>query len=219
MPRQHCHVEDTETERRQHDRSEMLAPILGKRRDAAGREPVAVDREEEDQHDGQPEARDAHPQDADEPGAVVDHAVAQHCRQRAKDKGDHDRYREGDGDQFQRHRQRGRNLAVHAQARGKGDAEIAVQHDALQPVPVLHQDRAIETVVAVELRDLPIGRRVLAEDDACRTVWNRAREHEQHQAHQQERQQRKGSPAQARSESMAMPTRAVPLAPPRRRER
>jgi len=114
-----------------------------------------------------------HPARGNEPGAAyrVDNACRASTAKAYRGQERSIRYRERPTvNQFQRDRQRGCNLEVSCAGRGNRTREIAGQHDALQQEPVLHQDRAIETVVIAANGAIAAASRVLAENDACRNV-------------------------------------------------
>ncbi len=130
----------------------LARQILGRRHVAGGRQPAELDREQEDQHDAEPEIRRRDAPQREQVGAVVPGGAFLH---RGDDAGgnadqerDHDRHR----GELQRHRQLLRDQVAHRHLDAQRLAEVAGQH-ALDPVDVLHRDRLIEPVLLADLLD------------------------------------------------------------------
>ena len=128
------------------------APVFGQRHIARRRQPAEFDREQEDQHDAEPEIRRRDAPQREQVGAVVPRRAFLHRRDdaggNADQEGDHDRHRR----QLQRHRQFLRDQLAHRHLDAQRLAEVAGQH-ALDPVEILHRDRPIEPVLLADLRD------------------------------------------------------------------
>ena len=119
---------------------------------ARGRQPAELDREQEDQHDAEPEIRRRDAPQREQIGAIVPGRALLH---RGDDAGgnadqerDHDRHRA----ELERHRQLLRDQLAHRHLDAQRLAEVARQH-ALDPVDVLHGDRLIEPVLLADLLD------------------------------------------------------------------
>ena len=119
---------------------------------ARGRQPAELDREQEDQHDPEPEIRRRDAPQREQVGAIVPGRVLLHRRDdaggNADQERDHDRHR----GELHRHRQLLRDQLAHRHLDAQRLAEIAGQH-ALDPVDILNRDRLIELVLLADLRD------------------------------------------------------------------
>ena len=130
-----------------------LARQFSRQRHIAGRrQPAEFDREQEDQHDAEPEIRRRDAPQREQIGAIVPRRALLDRRDdaggNADQERDHDRHRA----ELDRHRQFLRDQAQHRHLDAQRLAEIARQH-ALDPVDVLHRDRLIEVILRADLRD------------------------------------------------------------------
>ena len=125
---------------------EAGAPVFGQRHIARRRQPAEFDREQEDQHDAEPEIRRRDAPQREQIGAVVPGRALLHRRHDAggdaDQERDHDRHRR----QLHCHRQLLRDQLAHRHLDAQRLAEVARQH-ALDPVDILHRDRLIEPVL------------------------------------------------------------------------
>jgi hypothetical protein len=145
MPHQDRGDRVAEHEGRHDGGGEAGAPVL-EGHVARRRQPAEFDREQEDQHDAEPEIRRRDAPQREHVGAVVPGRALLHRRDdaggNADQERDHDRHR----GELDRHRQLLRDQLEHRHLDAQRLAEVARQH-ALDPVDVLHRDRLIEPVL------------------------------------------------------------------------
>ena len=129
---------------------EAGAPVFGERHVARCRQPAEFDREQEDQHDPEPEIRRRDAPQREQVGAVVPRRAFLHRRDDAGGNADQER-------DHDRHRPSwivtGSFCAISSRTgtlMRKRLAEVAGQH-ALDPVKILHRDRTIEPVLLANL--------------------------------------------------------------------
>ncbi len=160
----------------------------GAERHVPGRgEHLDLDREQFDQHQGEPEVRERQAGQ----GHDIDQPAERPAPQRADDAQAHSGHAGDDHrreDERQAGRQAGVELLGHRLAAEQVGAEAAVQH-AVQPVPVLHGQRLVKTQGAAHL--LVLLRRIaaaLAAQDGLRRVPRRHRGQDEGQGSDQEQQ-------------------------------
>ena len=124
--------------KRRHDHFDQVFPkSLADRREAGSREPVKIDREDDDQHHCQPEVRHRYADHGNEARDCVDRAVAVCRGQHAHGKRNGDCDKHGKKCQLKGNGQARHNLLCHRRPVQKGDSEITLQ-DVLQPPQVLN---------------------------------------------------------------------------------
>ena len=137
-----------------HDRGgEALRASPRQRHIARGRQPAELHREQEDQHDAEPEIRRRDAPQREDVGGVVPGGVLLHRRDDAggdaDQQRDHDRHR----GELQRHRQLLQRSRSSTGTLMRIDSPRSPDEHALDPVDVLHRDRLIEAVLLADLRD------------------------------------------------------------------
>ena len=163
-----------------------LARQFSRQRHVAGsRQPAEFDREQEDQHDPEPEIRCRDAPQREQIGAVVPGRAFLHRRDdaggNADQEGDHDRHRR----QLHRHRQFLRDQLAHRHLDAQRLAEVAGQH-ALDPVDVLHRNRLIEPVLLADLGD-DLGIAFLAGHHQRRIAGQQLLQREDQDRHEEQR--------------------------------
>ena len=131
---------------------EARPPVFGQRDVAGGRQPAELDREQEDQHDPEPEIRCRDAPQREQVGAIVPGRPLLHRGNDARGDADH---KGNDGrhqSELQRHRQLLRDQAQHRHPVAQRLAEVTGEN-ALDPVDILHRDRLIEMVLLADLLD------------------------------------------------------------------
>ena len=119
---------------------------------ARSRQPAELDREQEDQHDAEPEVRRRDAPQREQVGAVVPGGALLHRRDDAGGDADQERDDDRHAGELHRDRQLLRDQVEHRQLVAHGLAEITRQH-ALDPVDILHRHRLIEPVLLADLLD------------------------------------------------------------------
>ena len=151
---------------------------------ARGRQPAEFDREQEDQHDAEPEIRRRDAPQREQVGAIVPGGALLDRRDDAggdaDQEGDHDRHR----GELHRHRQLLRDQVEHRHLDAERLAEVARQH-ALDPVDILHRDRLIEPVLLADLRD-HVGIALLARHDQRRIAGQQMLQRKDQHRHEEQ---------------------------------
>ncbi len=119
---------------------------------ARRRQPAEFDREQEDQHDAEPEIRRRDTPQREQIGAVVPGRALLHRRDDAGGDADQERDHDRHRGELDRHRQLLRDQFAHRHLVAQRLAEVARQH-ALDPVDVLDRHRLIEPVLLADLFD------------------------------------------------------------------
>jgi hypothetical protein len=171
----------------------------------ADRQPGDVQRDLRQQDQADPEVRRRHADERGEHRAEVDPGVAAHRRQHPERDADADRDHERPEAQLDRGRHPLEDDRGHRQLLPDRGAEVALQGLA-QPADVLHRERLVEAVDAVEALDVG-DRRLLAEHDPDRVAGRQVHEHEHQDRHPEEdERQREEPPDDVLQHASAYPT-------------
>ena len=158
---------------------------------AHDRQEVEPQREQDDEHQPQPEARQREAHQGEKASGVVDPRVPEGGGQEAGGHADGDGEHQGESHQGERRRHAPDELLGHAGLVVEGLAEVAAR-DLTEPFQVPHVERTVEAQLATELLD-GLGRALAAHDHQRRVprddVDQRERRDAEGQQHRDERDQ------------------------------
>ncbi len=164
---------------------EALPPILGQRHIARRRQPAELHREQEDQHDAEPEVRRGQAPQRKDVRRIVPDGVFLHRRDDAGRDADQQRNDDRHRGELHGHRQLLQHEVEHLLLVAHQLAEVAGEH-ALDPEHVLHRDRLIEPILFADLLDHR-GIAVLARHDHRGIARQQLLQREDQHRHEEQR--------------------------------
>ena len=208
MPHEHRGDRVAEHEGRHDQRGQVAPPVVERADIARCRQPAKRHREQQDQHDAEPEIRRRQSPKRDDVRGVVPRGIALH---RGHDPGRNaDRERDDDRQEreLERHRQLLEDELEHRLAQAHRFAQVSL-YDAPYPVAVPHGQRIVEMELLVEVGH-DAGIAVLAGEHQRRIAGQQLLQAEDQHRHEDERRHDRGDAADEERQHRSARWRSTP---------